>query len=175
MEKAIPDSPSLKTKAIVGGSKQGWLDFNDALPHLSPHFSRPDYQTDSRAVSLLYFTSGTTGHPKMVQHDFTYPLGHIVTAKYWQNVKNGGLHFTVSDTGWAKAMWGKIYGQWIAGCAVFVSDMEKFVPEKLLEKIAHYGITSFCAPPTIYRYLIKEDLGKYDLSNLNTVQLPESL
>jgi acetyl-CoA synthetase len=102
----------------------------------------------------------------MVQHDYTYPLGHIITAKYWHNVKDGGLHLTVAETGWAKAMWGKIYGQWIAGAAVFVYDMDAFVPEKLLTKVAQFHVTSFCAPPTIYRYMIKEDLKKYDLSAL---------
>ncbi len=104
--------------------------------------------------------------PKMVQHDFTYPLGHILTAKYWQNVADGGLHLTVADTGWAKAMWGKIYGQWLSGASVFVYDYDKFVPSELLDVISRYKITSFCAPPTIYRFFIKEDLTKYDLSSL---------
>jgi acetyl-CoA synthetase len=104
--------------------------------------------------------------PKMVQHDFTYPLGHILTAKYWQNVQEDGLHLTVADTGWAKAVWGKIYGQWIAGCAVFVYDYERFEPRKLLDVLVKYGITSFCAPPTIYRFLIKEDLSKYRFNKL---------
>jgi len=105
--------------------------------------------------------------PKMVAHDFTYPLGHIVTAKYWQNVIDGGLHLTVADTGWAKAAWGKIYGQWIAGSAVFVYDYDnKFVPKDLLDVICKYGVTTFCAPPTIYRFFIKEDLTKYDFSKL---------
>ncbi len=104
--------------------------------------------------------------PKMVLHDFTYPLGHILTAKYWQNVGCNGLHLTLADTGWAKAVWGKIYGQWIAGAAVFVYDYDKFNPKKLLNVLSHYGITSFCAPPTVYRVLVKEDLGRYDLSRL---------
>ena len=104
--------------------------------------------------------------PKMVQHDFTYPLGHILTAKYWQNVQEDGLHLTVADTGWAKAVWGKIYGQWTAGSAVFVYDYDKFVPKELLEVIVKYGVTTFCAPPTIYRFFIKEDLTKYDFSKL---------
>jgi len=110
----------------------------------------------------------------MVAHDFTYPLGHIVTAKYWQNVIDGGLHLTVADTGWAKAAWGKIYGQWIAGSAVFVYDYDnKFVPKDLLDVICKYGVTTFCAPPTIYRFFIKEDLTKYDFSKLKycTVQV----
>jgi acetyl-CoA synthetase len=115
---------------------------------------------------LLYFTSGTTGMPKMVQHTFTYPLGHIVTAKYWQNVVEDGLHLTVADTGWAKAAWGKIYGQWLAGSAVFVYDYNRFVPKEMLNVIAKHGVTTFCAPPTIYRFFIKEDLSQYDLSKL---------
>jgi acetyl-CoA synthetase len=114
---------------------------------------------------LLYFTSGTTGLPKMVQHNFTYPLGHIVTAKYWHNLQDSDLHLTISDTGWAKTAWGKIYGQWLCGAAVFVYDYDQFSPRKLLNVISQYGVTSFCAPPTIYRYLIK-DLKRYDLSKL---------
>jgi len=102
----------------------------------------------------------------MVRHNYTYPLGHILTAKYWQNVRDGGLHFTIADTGWAKAAWGKIYGQWIAGSAVFAYEFDRFVPQDLLKILEKYGVTTFCAPPTVYRYLIKEDLGKYNLENL---------
>jgi acetyl-CoA synthetase len=105
--------------------------------------------------------------PKMVNHDFIYPLGHILTAKYWQNVQDNGLHFTIADTGWAKSAWGKIYGQWLAGSAVMTYDYDKFVPRDLMKVIEKYKVTTFCAPPTIYRFLIKEDLTKYDLSNLN--------
>jgi acetyl-CoA synthetase len=115
---------------------------------------------------LLYFTSGTTGMPKMVRHDFAYPLGHILTAKYWHQAIPGGLHLTVADTGWAKAAWGKIYGQWICGTAVFVYDYDRFVPPAMLHIIAHYRLTTFCAPPTVYRFFIKEDLRKYDFSAL---------
>jgi len=120
---------------------------------------------------LLYFTSGTTANPKMVVHDFTYPLGHIVTAKFWQNVENNGLHFTVADTGWAKSVWGKLYGQWLVGAAVFVYDFEKFTPEDMLAKISKFGVTSFCAPPTIYRFLIREDFSKYDFSKLKSASV----
>jgi acetyl-CoA synthetase len=161
-------SPTLMYKALVGGSRDGWLDFNAGLEKAADSFERPtgDSAVKNSDISLLYFTSGTTGHPKMVQHNFTYPLGHIVTAKYWQNAQEDGLHFTVADTGWAKAVWGKLYGQWISGSSVFVYDYDKFVPKKMLEVISKYGVTTFCAPPTIYRFLIKEDLAQYDLSKL---------
>lgn len=168
VEDAEPESPTLRKKALVGGSKEGWLDFNSEMEGMSDKFDRPvgNEATCNSDTMLLYFTSGTTGMPKMVQHDFTYPLGHILTAKYWQNVADGGLHLTVADTGWAKAMWGKIYGQWLSGASVFVYDYDKFVPSELLDVISRYKITSFCAPPTIYRFFIKEDLTKYDLSSL---------
>jgi len=168
IEDSESQSPSLVLKVIVGGSRDGWLDFNTEIERAPASFPRPagDSATSNSDILLLYFTSGTTGMPKMVQHDFTYPLGHILTAKYWQNVQENGLHLTVADTGWAKAVWGKIYGQWIAGCSVFVYDYEKFEPKKLLDVVVRYGITSFCAPPTIYRFLIKEDLSKYRFEKL---------
>ena len=114
----------------------------------------------------MYFTSGTTGEPKMVAHDFTYPLGHIVTGSFWHNLDENSLHLTIADTGWGKAVWGKLYGQWIAGANIFVYDHEKFTPAAILEKIQEYHVTSLCAPPTIFRFLIHEDLTKYDLSSL---------
>jgi acetyl-CoA synthetase len=168
VENSISESPTLKVKALVGDYREGWLDFNSELEKASDVFERPtgSEATINSDIMLLYFTSGTTGMPKMVQHNFTYPLGHILTAKYWQNVDNGGLHLTVADTGWAKAMWGKIYGQWICGAAVFVYDYDKFVPKEFLDIIVKHKVTSFCAPPTIYRFFIKEDLSKFDLSNL---------
>jgi acetyl-CoA synthetase len=168
IEESEAQSPSLALKILVGGSRVGWLDFNAEIERAPEFFPRPsgDSATCNRDIMLLYFTSGTTGMPKMVQHDFTYPLGHILTAKYWQNVQEDGLHLTVADTGWAKAVWGKIYGQWIAGCAVFVYDYERFEPRKLLDVLVKYGITSFCAPPTVYRFLIKEDLSKYRFDQL---------
>jgi len=168
VEESMSQSPSLKAVALVGGSKEGWYDFNKEVEEASPDFARPtgDKATKNDDIMLLYFTSGTTGMPKMVRHNFTYPLGHIITAKYWQNVEDGGLHLTVADTGWAKAVWGKIYGQWLAGAAVFVYDYDKFVPKDLLNIISKYGITTCCAPPTIYRFFIKEDLTKFDLSKL---------
>ena len=165
---AMAGSPTVEKLISVGEpTPAGWVSFHEgvqnAQPFVAPQGEAAAVNTD---VSLLYFTSGTTANPKMVVHDFTYPLGHIVTAKFWQNVVNDGLHFTVSDTGWAKSVWGKIYGQWLAGAAVFVYDFEKFTPDDLLSKISAYGITSFCAPPTIYRFLIREDFSKYDLSKL---------
>ena len=114
----------------------------------------------------MYFTSGTTGEPKMVAHDFTYPLGHIITGSFWHNVNEESLHLTLADTGWGKAVWGKLYGQWIAGANVFVYDFEKFEPVDVLHKIQEFGITSFCAPPTVFRFLIREDLSKFDISTL---------
>ncbi|HHW70930.1 MAG TPA: AMP-binding protein [Clostridiales bacterium] len=169
IDKAHIDSPTLQLKIGIGDNIHGdWHNFNMEMGKASPDFVRPtgDMATKNSDISLLYFTSGTTGQPKMVQHNFTYPLGHIITAKYWQNVKKDGLHLTVADTGWAKAVWGKLYGQWICECAVFVYDFDRFNPQELLEVISNHNITSFCAPPTIYRFLIKEDLTRYDLSSL---------
>ena len=168
IEESMEKSPTLKAVGLVGGTKEGWFDFTKEVEEASPEFKRPtvDKATQNDDIMLLYFTSGTTGMPKMVRHNFTYPLGHIITAKYWQNVVEGGLHLTVADTGWAKAVWGKIYGQWLAGSAVFVYDYDKFVPKELLNVICKHGVTTFCAPPTIYRFFIKEDLTQYDLSKL---------
>jgi acetyl-CoA synthetase len=161
-------SPTLKYKAVVGLVREGWLNFTDGIDKSSAEFKRPSgvESTSNSDIMLLYFTSGTTGMPKMVNHDFVYPLGHILTAKYWQNVEDDGLHFTVADTGWAKSAWGKIYGQWLSGSAVMTYNYDKFVPKNLMEVIEKYKVVTFCAPPTIYRFLIKEDLSKYDLSHL---------
>lgn len=168
IEDSLEKSPTVKVKALINSEKDGWYNFNSEIEKESSQFERPTGENapTNESMMLLYFTSGTTGMPKMVAHDFTYPLGHINTAKYWQNVIDHGLHLTVADTGWAKAVWGKIYGQWLSGCAVFVYDYEKFVPHELLDVICKYGVTSFCAPPTIYRFFIKEDLTKYDFSKL---------
>ncbi|MBI9105883.1 MAG: AMP-binding protein [Spirochaetales bacterium] len=172
---AALESETLKLKVFVdsgcdvpGGLDSDWIDFTSALEKESGDFQKPalDALPVLDDTSLLYFTSGTTGYPKMVQHDFAYPLGHIATAKYWQNVRNDGLHLTVADTGWAKAVWGKIYGQWLCGSAVFVYDMDAFVPANLLEKLEQFKVTTFCAPPTIYRFMLAEGLDKYDLSAL---------
>ena len=168
IEKALPKSPSVHSLVTVGPARDGWINFHTAYDLCSDSFARPtgDAATTNDDIMLLYFTSGTSGYPKMVQHNFAYPLGHIVTAKYWQNVVDGGLHLTVAETGWAKAVWGKLYGQWLAGSAVFAYDMVSFVPDKMLHHMEKYGVTTFCAPPTVYRYLIRQDLKKYDLSKL---------
>lgn len=152
----------------VHDEMDGWISFDKLSKNMSNEFSLPagTKRPCGEDTALLYFTSGTSGNPKMVAHNFLYPLGHIVTAKLWQGVKQGGRHLSVAETGWAKAMWGKIYGQWLCGCAVFVYDMDVFIPRKLLEKLAQYRVTSFCAPPTVYRYLIREPVENYDLSAL---------
>ncbi len=174
IESSKKESPTLKSLICIGkDERDGWFSFYKEVEKEKDTFSKPDYidsMTD-KDLSLLYFTSGTTGMPKMVAHNFKYPFGHVVTAKFWQNVKDNGLHLTVADTGWAKAVWGKIYGQWICGCAVFVYDYDKFVPKNLLEAISKYKVTSFCAPPTIYRYLIKENIKDFDLSNLKNCSI----
>ena len=163
---AMPECPSLGHVISVGPEcPEGFLDFHKGIEGAAP-FIRPEQANTNDDIMLMYFTSGTTGEPKMVAHDFTYPLGHIVTARYWHNLHRESLHFTIADTGWAKAAWGKIYGQMIAGANIFVYDHEKFTPADILQKIHDYHITSLCAPPTIYRFLIREDLSKYDLSSL---------
>lgn len=170
VDDAHADSPTLKTKVCLFGKCEGWHTFHDEFEEFSDVFERPTGSEDTtiKDTMLIYFTSGTTGMPKMVQHNFSYPLGHIVTAKYWQNVEDNGLHFTFSDTGWAKAVWGKIYGQWICGSAVFVYDFNhRFEPTELMHMIEKYKITTFCAPPTIYRFFIRADLRAIDFSSLN--------
>ena len=168
IEKALPASPTVKKLVTVGCDREGWINFHKEADNLEPEFPRPqgDLATQNNDPMLIYFTSGTSGYPKMVMHNFLYPIGHIITAKYWQQVIDDGLHLTIAETGWAKATWGKIYGQWISGTAIFVYDMISFRPDKMLQKIAHYGVTTFCAPPTIYRYLIRQDLSKYDFSSV---------
>ncbi|NLT98893.1 MAG: AMP-binding protein [Christensenellaceae bacterium] len=161
------DVPTLKYKLICG-DREGWLNYDRGVEEASEHFTRPAPE-DSPAnddMMLLYFTSGTTGMPKMVAHSFTYPLGHIPTAVFWHNADPDGLHLTVSETGWAKSVWGKLYGQWLAETAIFVYDHEKFVPANMLRAICEHKVTTFCAPPTVYRYFIKEDLSQYDFSHL---------
>lgn len=163
---AMPDSPSVKHLISIGPDMpEGFKDFHEGMKNAAPYV-RPAQANVNSDTSLMYFTSGTTGEPKMVAHDFTYPLGHITTGSFWHNLHENSLHLTIADTGWGKAVWGKLYGQMIAGANIFVYDHEKFTPADILQKIQNCKITSLCAPPTIYRFLIKEDISKYDLSSL---------
>ena len=166
IEKAKPSCPTLKQLVSIGPNvPEGYHDFLAGIA-AAPEFVRPDFVNTNDDIMLMYFTSGTTGEPKMVAHDFTYPLGHIVTASYWHKLHEKSLHLTIADTGWGKAVWGKLYGQMIAGANIFVYDHEKFTPADILGKIHDYRITSLCAPPTIFRFLIREDLSRFDLSSL---------
>ena len=163
---ARPHCPTLKHIISVGPLvPEGFEDFTKGVANAAP-FVKPAKVNENSDVMLIFFTSGTTGEPKMVAHDFLYPLGHIVTGSYWHNLTEDSLHLTVADTGWGKAVWGKLYGQMIAGATIFVYDHEKFTPADMLKKIEEYKITSFCAPPTIFRFMIQEDITKYDLSSL---------
>lgn len=168
VEKAMPEIPTLETRTVVGAPKEGWRFLEEEMSRQSDSFDRPEGEdaTSWNDIMLVYFTSGTEGMPKMIQHNFAHPLGHIVTAKYWQRVQEGKLHMSVSDSGWAKFGWGKIYGQWICGAVVFAYDMDKFVPARLLEKMSKYKLTTFCAPPTMYRFMLLEDVAGYDLSSI---------
>ncbi len=168
VDEALKKSPTVTLRSLVGGAREGWDDFNAGVEAASAAFDRPtgDQQTRSDDLMLMYFTSGTTGYPKIAAHTFTYPLGHIVTARWWHNVDPEGVHFTISDTGWGKAVWGKLYGQWLCEACVFTFDFDRFHSEQILPLFAKYQITTFCAPPTMYRFFIKENLEKYDLSSL---------
>ncbi|MBR6754336.1 MAG: AMP-binding protein [Clostridia bacterium] len=163
-ERAAEKAPTLKTKIMVRGQREGWHDFDSNFVRCSSSFARVENSKDD--PSIMFFSSGTTGYPKLAMHSFSYPLGHIVTARHWHHVDPEGLHFTISDTGWGKALWGKLYGQWFCEAGVFVYDFDRFDASKLLPMFAKYNITTFCAPPTMYRFFIREDLSKYDLSSL---------
>ncbi len=165
-EAAMAEGAAPQVLMLVGGSRPGWRDFDAEFPLYSTHFSRTANTPCGRDPMLMFFTSGTTGYPKIATHDFRYPLGHYLTAKYWHGVEEDGLHFTISDTGWGKALWGKLYGQWMCGGAVFVYDFDRFHASDILPMFAKYRITSFCAPPTMLRMMIKEDLRVYDLSSV---------
>lgn len=159
------ESPSLEFCISVGSIiPEGWIDFHKGCDNAAPFVAPKRNEVDD--IMLMYFTSGTTGEPKMVAHSYSYPLGHIATGKYWHNLDENSLHLTVADTGWAKCAWGKIYGQWIAGATIFVYDHVKFSAADMLGVIQKFHITSFCAPPTVFRFMIREDLKKYDLSSL---------
>ncbi len=163
---SVPECPSLKkVVSISPETREGFEDFQSGIANAAP-FVRPENTHTNDDTMLIYFTSGTSGHPKMVAHDFTYPLGMISVAHVWHNLKPDSLHLTIADTGWGKAAWGKIYGQWISGATLFVYDHEKFTPADILKKIQDYKVTSLCAPPTIFRFLIHEDLTRFDLSAL---------
>lgn len=151
---------------MVGGSRPGWMDFDKEFEQFSPEYPRTEDTSCGKEPVLMFFTSGTTGYPKIAEHSHKYGLGHYVTAKYWHNVNPEGLHFTISDTGWGKALWGKFYGQWLCEAAVFTYDFDKFDANDILPMFAKYNITTFCAPPTMYRFFIKEDLSKFDLSGI---------
>ncbi len=166
IEGCLPQSPTVEHLIATGTYCEGrWLSMEEGRKN-APAFVRPVKVNTNNDISLLYFTSGSSGNPKMVAHNFLYPLGHIVTAKYWMNLHEGSLHLTIADTGWGKAVWGKLYGQWIVGATVYVFDHDKFNPVQILSAIAKNKVTSLCAPPTIYRFLIREDLSQYDLSSL---------
>lgn len=166
IKNALPKSPTVKIVVSVGpNTREGFHNFHEEWKK-APQFVRPEHVNDNSDTMLMYFTSGTSGEPKMVAHDFTYALGHLVTGVYWHNLHENSIHLTIADTGWGKAVWGKLYGQWFAGAVVFVYDHEKFTPADILHKLEQYHITSLCAPPTIYRFLIREDFSKYDLSAL---------
>ncbi len=166
IKNALPKCPTVKSVISVGPEVyEGFEDFTKGIENAG-EFVRPENVNKNDDISIIYFTSGTSGNPKMVAHDFCYPLGHIVTGSYWHNLTEESLHLTVADTGWGKAVWGKLYGQMIAGASIFVYDHEKFTPADMLKMIQEYKITSFCAPPTIFRFMIREDLTKYDLSSL---------
>lgn len=155
-------------RILVGGKREGWESFDEGISQISEGFI-PEERAGGTDPLLMFFTSGTTGHPKIVMHDHCYPLGHFITARYWQQTDPEGLHLTISDTGWGKALWGKLYGQWLCGSAVFTYDMDRFDAGEIMEMIGTYKITTFCAPPTVYRMMVKKNFDHYDLSSLQHV------
>ncbi len=163
---AAAEAPSLKTKILVGGEREGWRSFDEEFPLYSAHFYRTEDTPCGDDPMIMFFTSGTTGYPKIAAHSYKYALGHYITAKYWHGVSEDGLHFTISDTGWGKALWGKLYGQWLAEGAVFTYDFDRFDASVILPMFAKYQITTFCAPPTMLRMMIKEDISRYDFSSV---------
>lgn len=164
-ELASKEFPDM-VKILVGGKKDGWHDFNEEMTLCSDVYERKPDTACGNDIMLMLFTSGTTGYPRIAAHSHKYPLGHYITAKYWHNVNPDGLHFTISDTGWGKALWGKLYGQWLCEAGVFTYDFDRFHSEDILPMFKQYNITTFCAPPTMYRFFIKENLSKYDLSSI---------
>jgi acetyl-CoA synthetase len=165
-EQAMAQCPQVAIKVIASGSREGWHTFDEEYEMYRGTFNRTEDTACGDELMLMYFTSGTTGYPKIAAHTYTYPLGHFITAKYWHNVDPDGIHFTISDTGWGKSVWGKLYGQWLNEAAVFTYDFDRFDAHEILPMFKEYNITTFCAPPTMYRFMIKEDLSKYDLSSI---------
>ena len=163
---AAAKCPELKHKIIVNGTRDGWREFDKEYLMYSTHYEREKDSPCGGDPMLMFFTSGTSGYPKMALHNYKYPLGHFHTAKYWHDVDPDGLHFTISDTGWAKSMWGKLYGQWLCEAATFVYDFDRFDAADILPMFAEHKITSFCAPPTMLRMMIKQDLSRYDFSSV---------
>jgi len=168
VELAKAETPCIKHLILANGKREGWVNLHEEIDKFSDELTRPtgEEATKNTDIMQIYFTSGTTGMPKMVCHNYMHPLGHIVTAKYWQRVQENKLHMSVSESGWAKFGWGKIYGQWICGATIFAYDMEKLVAHNFLETIQKYKLTTFCAPPTIYRMLLQEKVEDYDLSSI---------
>lgn len=164
-DKAAAEFPHIK-KILVGGKKDGWHDFNVEMPLFSDVYERTSKTACGDDPMVMLFTSGTTGYPRLASHSYKYALGHYITAKYWHHVNPDGLHFTISDTGWGKSLWGKLYGQWLCEAGIFTYDFDRFSSENILPMFKKYNITTFCAPPTMYRFFIKEDLSKYDLSSI---------
>ncbi|MDR1822048.1 MAG: AMP-binding protein [Oscillospiraceae bacterium] len=165
-EKAFAKCPDVAVRVMVNGTAPGWLDFDTEFLRFRSSFDRDENSPGGADELLMFFSSGTTGYPKLVTHSHLYPLGHFATARYWQRVDPNGIHFTISDTGWGKALWGKIYGQWLCEAAIFVYDFDRFDAAQVLPMFKEFNITTFCAPPTIYRFLIKDDLSQYDLSTI---------
>ncbi|MBE6948450.1 MAG: cupin domain-containing protein [Ruminococcaceae bacterium] len=166
IDASVEESPTLKHRIMCNGVQEGWHDFDSEYEIFSSKFERTADTAQGNDPLLMFFTSGTTGYPKIAAHSHKYPLGHFITAKYWHCVDPDGIHFTISDTGWGKALWGKIYGQWLNEAAVFTYDFDRFNANDILPMFAKYGITTFCAPPTMYRFMIKEDLSRFDLSSI---------
>ncbi|MBO4395168.1 MAG: AMP-binding protein [Eubacterium sp.] len=171
VDRAAKSYRNLKHRILVGGKRPGWRSLNRDVRYFSSHFARPegDEAAGGSDPMVMFFTSGTTEYPKLAVHNFRYPLGHFITAKYWQQVDPDGIHFTIADTGWAKALWGKIYGQWMCETCIFVYDFDKFDAKEILRMIDQYKITTFCAPPTVYRVLVHLKLEQYNLSSLQHV------
>ena len=165
-EKAIANHPAVALKIMVNGERDGWLNYDKEIERFRSSYPRTSESPCGDDIMLMYFTSGTTGYPKISAHTYTYALGHFITARYWHNVDPDGLHYTISDTGWGKSVWGMLYGQWLCEAGVFCYDFDRFDPLEILPMFAEFGITTFCAPPTMYRFLIREDLSKYDLTTM---------